>query len=348
MFLVDNRGIKIQKTEIGRRDTGNLSVEGGNVMAQISIIVPVYNVEAYISRCIDSILAQTFVDFELILVDDGSTDRSGEICDSYAGMDSRIRVIHKENGGASDARNTGIDTAEGRYIGFVDSDDYIAKDMYEKLLKACVNHKADLSVCGRYDVKGDEAVAAFSFDGYGIWSGKEAVRNLLTWNNIDSSACDKLFDRSCFAKIRFPYGRCNEDIFVVPKILINAEKIVHIGESKYYYFHRTDSRSAEHFHEKRMDLLAVSEEITEYVTEKYPDLKHEAESFYYKGIIYLLSILQFKEDKRKYRESYRKLKMLLLRNFFSVFLNRNIEPRRKIIAVLLLINAYPAVRKFVS
>ena len=112
----------------------------------ISIIVPVYKVEAYLDRCVQSILNQTFSDFELILVDDGSPDRCGQMCDAYAQGDRRVRVIHKKNGGLSDARNAGIDAARGEYLGFVDSDDEIAPDMYESLLQNLVHEKADMSI----------------------------------------------------------------------------------------------------------------------------------------------------------------------------------------------------------
>ncbi len=121
-------------------------------MCEISIIVPVYKVEKYLKKCVDSILAQTFSDFELILVDDGSPDNSGRICDDYAKKDARVRVVHKQNGGLSSARNAGIEVAKGKYLGFVDSDDYIAEDMYELLYKAIIKEEADLSICGIYDV----------------------------------------------------------------------------------------------------------------------------------------------------------------------------------------------------
>ncbi|EGP5489252.1 glycosyltransferase, partial [Enterococcus faecium] len=121
-------------------------------MCEISIIVPVYKVEPYLRKCVDSILAQTFTDFEVILVDDGSPDNSGKICDEYASKDSRVRVIHKKNGGLSSARNAGIDVARGKYLGFVDSDDYIEKDMYELLYDNIVKEQADLSICGIYDI----------------------------------------------------------------------------------------------------------------------------------------------------------------------------------------------------
>ena len=121
-------------------------------MCEISIIVPVYKVEKYLKKCVDSILAQTFTDFELILVDDGSPDDSGKICEEYAEKDARVRVLHKENGGLSSARNAGIEVAKGKYLGFIDSDDYIAEDMYELLYNTIIKEDADLSICGIYDV----------------------------------------------------------------------------------------------------------------------------------------------------------------------------------------------------
>ena len=126
-------------------------------MPKISIIVPVYNVEKYLEKCVRSILAQTFTDFELILVDDGSPDSSGAMCDQFAEQDQRVKVIHKENGGLSDARNAGIEIATGEYLGFVDSDDYIADDMYELLYTNIVKEDADLSICGIYDVYEERA-----------------------------------------------------------------------------------------------------------------------------------------------------------------------------------------------
>jgi glycosyltransferase involved in cell wall biosynthesis len=129
-------------------------VEDKTNQPEISIIVPVYNVEKYLEKCLKSILHQIFSDFELILIDDGSTDSSGRICDEYLKRDSRIKVFHKENGGLSSARNYGIEKSTGKYIGFVDSDDYIAKDMYEVLYNNLQRENADVSMCGNYDVWG--------------------------------------------------------------------------------------------------------------------------------------------------------------------------------------------------
>ncbi|MDP4142966.1 MAG: glycosyltransferase [Bacillota bacterium] len=210
---------------------------------KLSIIVPVYNVEKYIHRCIDSILEQTFTDFELILVDDGSLDNSGRICNGYAGFDSRIKVIHKKNGGLSSARNAGLDIAQGEYIGFVDSDDWIEKDMYESLYNAMLKYDADVTICGRFVVKRDEITAISDSEEVQVFNRFEALYELILddINKINNFAWDKLYKKELFKDIRFPEGRYFEDIFTAYKILLAANKIVHIKSPKYYYFQREDS-----------------------------------------------------------------------------------------------------------
>lgn len=318
---------------------------GGSDMPKISIIVPIYNVEEYIHRCIDSILAQTFTDFELILVDDGSPDRCGEMCDEYAKKDSRIKVIHKENGGLSDARNAGLEIAQGDFIGFVDSDDYIESDMYEILLEACEENNSKIAMCGRYNVLGEELQPLFSFEGYKIWESGEAIENLLTWDNIDSSACDKLIRRDLFKQIRFPLGKYNEDIFIMSQIIHNSGKVVHIGDSKYYYFHRLNSITTENFSEKKLDLLEANQKVVDLVNEHYPVLARKAESFKLKGLIYLSILLQDKNCKIQYVNSYNLIIEDISNNLFKILSNPYIDMQSKIIAILIVTKTYLPIRK---
>lgn len=168
-------------------------------MPKISIIVPVYNVEKYLEKCVRSILAQTFTDFELILVDDGSPDSSGAMCDQFAEQDQRVKVIHKENGGLSDARNAGIEIATGEYLGFVDSDDYIADDMYELLYTNIVKEDADLSICGIYDVyEGKEPVE--KQQQYIVLDKVAAMKMILEAKVVSVHAVNKLYKKK-FLKI---------------------------------------------------------------------------------------------------------------------------------------------------
>ena len=173
---------------------------------KISVIVPVYKVEPYLSRCLDSIINQTYRNLEIILVDDGSPDRCGEICDEYARQDSRIRVIHKANGGLSDARNHGIDVAIGDYIAFVDSDDYIATDMYEKMLARLELDNSDMVVCNYY--RFDEGSAPPK-DGYiqlpdRVLTQDEAFDFYLQIGGDYVSAWNKLYKRTIFDDLRYP------------------------------------------------------------------------------------------------------------------------------------------------
>lgn len=313
-------------------------------MPKISIIVPVYNVEEYIHRCIKSILTQTISDFELILVDDGSMDNSGKICDLYSEKENRIKVIHKKNGGLSDARNAGLDIAQGDFIGFVDSDDYIEPDMYEKLLLACEANNSKMAMCGRYNAFDQIVQIVFSFEGHKIWESKEAIEHLLTWDNIDSSACDKLFSKDLFSEVRFPVGKYNEDVFIMIEIIHHSGKIVHIGEAKYYYFKRSNSITNEKFSEKKLDLLDANQRVIEFVKDKYPDLSIKADSFQLKGIIYLYELLQPKETKENFRNSYEMLKRLTSRSLIEIIKNPYIKNKLKTKALLMCMGIYPGVK----
>lgn len=317
-------------------------------MPHISIIVPIYNVEKYIIRCIESILNQTYRDFELILVNDGSLDGCGEICDNYAKEDKRIKVIHKENGGLADARNTGLDLATGDYVGFVDGDDYIENDMYEKLISACKHYKAKISMCGRYDIIEGRITKSFFFDEHKIWTAKEAVENSLTLSNIDSSACDKLFEKQLFYNYRFPYGKYNEDIYIMTHILSEAVRVVHIGECKYYYEHRENSITTESFSSKKMDVVDASKIVLDFVCIKYPDLVPKAKSLYFFVIINLLTSLQMNCSKRKYKQEYIALLKLVRVNILAILTNRYIDKRRKIICFLMATKTYTILNKLDS
>lgn len=301
---------------------------------KISIVVPVYKVEKYIDRCIQSILKQTYGKFELILVDDGSPDNSGKICDKYAKKDSRIKVIHKKNGGLGDARNTGISIATGEYIGFIDSDDYIESDMYEKLLEACTNNDADIAMCGRYDIQDDNITQRFTFQGEcKIWDNEESVKRLLTWDNIDSSACDKLFKRNLFDDIKFPNGKLNEDIFIMTEIIDKANKIVHIGDSKYYYYHRDNSITTSAFSEANMDAVYAANKVLKYIESRYPYYKKDAKFFYNVTVIYTFNKINTYKLKRENVMCFNLLKDIILKNKSEIIFERRIKLKDKIVTI---------------
>lgn len=207
----------------------------------ISIIVPVYNVEKYLPECIESILAQTFTDFELILVEDGSPDGCPALCDAAAEKDGRIRVIHQKNGGLSAARNAGLDIARGEWIGIVDSDDYIAPEMYEKLYRAVQQTGADLALCdyAKVDEAGVPCVQTHVAVPQKSLTGRELLQKAY-WTTVQI-AWNKLYRRDIFAQLRYPVGKLNEDFFVIPEICLNTQKAVVIPDVLYYYVQRGDS-----------------------------------------------------------------------------------------------------------
>ena len=207
----------------------------------ISIIIPVYKVEKYLEKCIESVLKQTYTNLQIILVDDGSTDNSGKICDEYAKKDSRIEVIHKANGGLSDARNVGISKAKGRYIGFVDSDDYIKEDMYEVLLNLIIEYNADISICNLYDVIDGKEYIRNKENGIQEYSRLDILKEVLLDKNIQSYAWNKLYKKELFDEIKYPIGKKYEDIGTTFYVFEKCDKIVVTSEPEYYYLKRSDS-----------------------------------------------------------------------------------------------------------
>ncbi len=177
-------------------------------MPCISVIVPVYKVEKYLRRCVDSILSQSFTDFELLLTDDGSPDNCPAICDNYAAKDSRVRVIHKENGGLSSARNAALNICEGKYICFVDSDDYISPDMFEKLLSAAKNNDCEVAICGQFTERdGQISIDEPKVEQLLIFDSDKAIEKLIEDKIINNYVWDKIYKKYLFDGVRFPDGR---------------------------------------------------------------------------------------------------------------------------------------------
>jgi glycosyltransferase involved in cell wall biosynthesis len=207
----------------------------------VSIIVPVFNIENYISKCLDSLLIQTLKEIEIILVDDGSTDLSGNICCEYASKDNRIRVIHKKNEGLSSARNDGLAIAKGEYIGFVDGDDWVKEDMFEFLYNTSSTHNADISICGHFIVDGDHVEPIRNNGDIKILNHIEALSAILLDAEINSFAWDKLYKRELFIDLSYPVGRRFEDIAFTYLIFNRSKRVVQANVSKYFYVRRNGS-----------------------------------------------------------------------------------------------------------
>lgn len=215
----------------------------------ISIIVPVYNVEKYLKRCVDSILAQTYKNFECILVDDGSTDSSGKLCDEYAAKDDRIVVIHKENMGQGDARNKGIDISGGKYIGFVDSDDWIHPQMYEILVNIARKENTDMTVCQFEEFFGDTTdleLVSYKIKDIKpeVYSVKEVLENYYTKQfcyRCNAILCVKLYKKVIFQNLRLPVGQYYEDAYIALDTIEKSKKIAIINTKLYFYLQRDNS-----------------------------------------------------------------------------------------------------------
>ena len=207
----------------------------------ISIIVPVYNVEQYLPRCLDSILAQTFTDFEVIAVDDGSPDNCGQILDEYAQKDERIKVIHKENGGVSSARNAALDVAQGEYIGFVDADDYVAPDMYKCLINSAKSGNDDITICGYYEVIDAEIKNVAICENEHYITSREGIIGLIKDDAYRGYLCNKLYKKELFDGVRCPEMIVMEDIYVNHILFKKAKNIHLLKQSLYYYVRRKDS-----------------------------------------------------------------------------------------------------------
>ncbi len=220
-------------------------MENAEKTPELSIIVPIYNVEKYLDECIQSILGQTFTDFELILVDDGSPDACPQMCDAAAEQDSRVRVIHQKNGGLSAARNTGIEAARGNWLGFVDSDDFVAPDMYEKLYHAAVNAGADCAMCSVQLIHedGSRMDTLQHWKVYGGGYTGEDILKTITWQNNAPYlvAWNKLYRREVFRTLRYPVGRINEDVFVFAELFDTIKKVACVEQPLYFYRQRTGS-----------------------------------------------------------------------------------------------------------
>lgn len=230
----------------------------------ITIVIPVYNVKKYIERCIKSVINQTYKNIEIILVDDGSTDESGDICDEYAKKDNRIKVIHKKNGGLSDARNFGIDAANGKYISFVDSDDFVTNNYVEVLYNLIKNNDSDISVCIWKNIFEDNKTKKSYFT---LFHREITATNLVMLQHMlyqklfDTSACAKLYDISLFDNIRFPKGKLYEDLATTYKLFLKSKTISYSNDEIYYYFVRNNSITQSEFKEKDMDLIEISETL---------------------------------------------------------------------------------------
>lgn len=289
----------------------------------VSIIVPIYNVEKYLKKCIESIINQTYKNIEIILVDDGSPDKCGEICEEYSKKDNRIVVIHKQNGGLSDARNKGIKVAKGKYITFVDSDDYVDYRYIELLYKAVKENNTKIAQCNiaKVNMSGN-IIARLGYKENSIKTSKNMLNDIYSSHLIENIVVwNKLYLKEMFNNISFPVGKIHEDEFTTFKILYNVDKISIVNEYLYYYRQTDESIIGKKFNKKRMDLLEALEERISFLKEKKEyDLYKKTLKYYIEQLrVYFIKTKKYignsskiqKTIKYKYKiacEEYLKLK----------------------------------------
>lgn len=306
----------------------------------VSVVIPIFNVEKYIRECVNSLLRQTYKNMEIILVDDGSPDNCPNICDSYLALDKRIKVIHKNNGGLSDARNKGIDIATGQYLVFVDGDDFLLPDAIGRMVKIAAEYHADI-VCIRYiRCEEDESfmnmkISRKTTEKILKYEGIDKIREFLSGDTINTTAWGKMYCTKFFKKIRFPYGKYHEDVYTTYKLVDIAERIVSSSYIGYVYRKNRKSITGEQFSEKRLDAIEGKIFQAEFIKRKYPMLIDEA----YVDIIYacntclkLMAISGYKN-----LDIYKKLHDLY-KKYGRYYLKGNVSSKGKIVTIIAILN----------
>lgn len=297
-------------------------------MAVITVIVPVYKVEKYLRKCVDSILTQSFQDFDLVLVDDGSPDRCGEICDAYAEKDERITVIHKRNGGLSDARNTGIDWAmehsDSSWLAFVDSDDYLHPDYLRILFQTAQKEKADLVICDFAFVNEEDEVIEEEHNFFRlVTEDKNTLFECLSKSWRIDMAWDKLYEKPIFDQLRFEKGKIHEDEFAIHHVLWNCRRAAIIDCSLYYYRIRENSIMSSASAKSKLDSMEASINQYEFL------VQHGLPT---REILFTSNDLNHVLDLRKTLGGqdlirYKELKKKYIRIFYSDSKNRSVKGR---------------------
>jgi len=316
----------------------------------ISVIVPVYNVEEYLPRCVDSIMAQTYRNLEIILVDDGTKDNSDQICDAYAARDSRIKVIHKKNGGLSSARNAGMDIAKGEYFGFVDSDDWIEPETYETMLKLALKYDAKMVCGGRYNVDsatGDKTVGLCP-QKEEVISGVEMLGRVFIWDQCDSAATDKLFHRSLFQKIRYPLGVISEDVAIFYILAEQTERVAMCSRPMYNYYHRDNTLSTAKLSDKTFHFQRHTDKIYPYVQEKHPEIKKQARYFRVRSLVHsVMSVdLADTESQEKYGQQCKVARKELRKHIGFLLTGPYFGRQERLTDLLLALGIYLPLKKF--
>lgn len=301
----------------------------------ISVIVPIYNVEKYLSKCIKSIINQTYKNLEIILIDDGSLDNSFKICNYFKNKDLRIKVIHKKNEGVASARNDGLKNATGKYITFVDPDDYVTNDYIKYLYELLIKTNADIACCNfEYQYTEKDIKLIEVKEKIKEFNSKEALKNLLYQKEIDTSCWGKIYKKEVFERIQFPVGKIYEDFATIYKTIIKSKKIVYSNQKKYIYMQRNTSIIGSEFNSKNFDIIELAIVLEQDLLNYDKTLKLAIDSRILNMDFYIIRII----NKKLYREQYESIKKDIKKRRKNLLKDKNLKLKTKIAIYISFIN----------
>lgn len=304
-------------------------------MCFVSIIIPVYNVEKYLDECMNSILSQTMKDFEVILVDDGSKDNSGIMCDGYAEKDKRVKVLHKSNGGLSSARNFGLDSAIGDYILYVDSDDYISTDYLEQMHNVLSRKEYDMVIANTVNFLDGSKPTKEKVDEESVVEGltpEEAMENIYYQERFDTNAWAKMMKRNIAQMHRFKEGVLYEDFDIIHEMIFSCKNIAFLSKPKYFYRCRQDSIMNSFFDEKKLYLLDIAEKHVNFIQEHHPRLIPAVYRRYVYSNFHILGRIVFKPE---YKEESKQIRKNILKYSKNVLCNERVSAKEKVGIIIL-------------
>ena len=303
-------------------------------MDKISIVVPIYKIEKYIKECVDSLLKQTYTNLEIILVDDGSPDNCPQICDEYEKKDNRIKVIHKTNGGLSDARNFVIKACTGKYISFVDGDDYVEKDMYEIAMREMKRENAQIFICGCYYLLNGKTKKRREKKNIKLnMNNVEAIDKMNIFGYYDVSAWGKVYERKLFENIEYPIGKLAEDRYTTYKVLDKAKKIIYDSTPLYIYRQRKNSITHSGNFKVNEDCISACKELMKYLVENHPEIMLNAKTKYvYLNIEEYNNYLVYKQNSREKRT---RILEIIKENYNEIIDNQNLTTSRRVQLLLI-------------
>ena len=302
---------------------------------KISVVIPVYKVEPYLDQCIQSVVDQTYTNLEIILVDDGSPDRCPAMCDAWAEREKRIKVIHKKNGGLSDARNAGLEIATGQYISFIDSDDWVSLDMFEVMIGVLQETGAQIVECGTVMAYPQSKQKKLSVPvraelSARVYPTEEAMRHLLMEDEFSPMVWNKLYCRECISDIRFEVGKLHEDVFFTHQAFGNCIKIAKIDMECYYYLQRNGSIMGKPFSLRNLDSLEGKLRRAQYMEEHFPSLSYLSKKNLHFFSFYCGQLALLSKDPKMIREAFQIIKYYREKSVFSHYEYKMLSVKERI------------------